>query len=232
MIRFLIALLSLLTLAAHADMVIVQHVDGMGQKSDMSIKIKGSLVRTDLNPQVSTITDGDSGEVTTLMHQQKVYMKIPASQAQELMKNMAAKTTPGSSPAAAPTLKPTGVKEKVNGYDTEKFTCEAAGMKMNYWIAKDFPNYTKVLAQLSRLQHGGLGAMAKGMSPDPASFGGMPVKTEIEMGAQKITSTLVSVKEEPVEAKEFEMPANYKAMPMPSFGKPASSAAPAASPDR
>lgn len=226
MIRFFAVLLSLLTLAARADMVIVQHVDGMGQKSDMSIKMKGSLIRTDVNPQVSTITDGDSGEVTTLMHQQKVYMKIPASQTQELMKSMQTKTAPGSSPAAAPILKPTGVKEKVNGYDTEKFTSEVAGMKMNYWIAKDFPNYARVLAQLSRLQQGGLGAMAKGMAPDPARFGGMPIKTEIEMGAQKITSTLVSVKEEPVDAKEFEMPADYKAMPMPSFGKPASSAAP------
>ena len=84
-----------------------------------------------------------------------------------------------------------------------------------------------MLAQLSRLQQGGLSAMAKGMSPDPATFGGMPVKTEIEMGAQKITSTLVSVKEEPVEMRsEFKLPSDYKAMPMPSFGKPAASAAP------
>ncbi|MDP9291842.1 MAG: DUF4412 domain-containing protein [Verrucomicrobiota bacterium] len=228
MMRLFLVSFWLLTFAARGDMVIVQHVDGMGQHSDMSIKIKGSLVRTDVSPEVSTITDGDSGEVTTLMHQQKMYMKIPASQTQELMKNMQKETAPGSSPAGAPKLQPTGVKEKVNGYDTEKFSTEIAGMKMYYWIAKDFPNYVNVLAQFSRLQQGGLGAMAKGMSPDPSTFGGMPVKTEVAMGAQKITSTLVSVKEESVDEKEFLLPADYKAMSVPSFGKPAASPEPSA----
>jgi hypothetical protein len=49
----------------------------------------------------------------------------------------------------------------------------------------------------------------------------MIVKSEIKMGPKTITNTIVSVKEEPIDAKEFEVPADYKEMASPEFKFPA-----------
>jgi hypothetical protein len=56
--------------------------------------------------------------------------------------------------------------------------------------------------------------------PASSDFPGMIVKTEIKMGQKTITTTIVSVKEENVDPKEFEIPEDYKELPAPSFSAP------------
>lgn len=211
-----------LTLSARADLVITQKIEGSGQSGTMTMKIKGDKIRTDVSPEVSTITDAKSGDVTTIMNSQKSYMVIPASASKALMEKMQkgmAQASPGASPAAVK-LTDTGRKEKVNGYDTEVYTSSIGGMKMTYWIAPNFPDWKKVLDGMMAFQRGGLAAMTKGMMPAASDFTGMPVKTEVDMGAQKITTTLESVKEEPVADTEFQIPAGYTEIKMPSFNAP------------
>src|SRR5215210_7640566 len=88
----LLALLAFVALGLgtriHADMVIVQKVDGAGQSGEMTMKIKGDKVRTEVNPQISTITNATTGDVTTVMHEQKSYMTMPASSTKALMEQM------------------------------------------------------------------------------------------------------------------------------------------------
>ncbi len=209
-------------LAARADMVIVQKVEGTGQAGEMTMKFKDNKIRTDVSPQVSTITDSASGDVTTLLHTQKSYMNIPASSTKALMAQMQAQMQKqmNGSPAPTPKLQATGRKDKINGYDAQEYTCEIGGMKATYWIAPNFPNWSGVLAAMMKFQQGGLAAMAKGLMPDIADFSGMPVKTEVDMNGQKITTTLVSVEEKAVDAKDFEIPVGYTEMKMPSFNVP------------
>jgi hypothetical protein len=47
----------------------------------------------------------------------------------------------------------------------------------------------------------------------------MPVKTEIESPAGKVTVTITKAVEQAVEAKEFEIPADYQKMDMPAQPK-------------
>lgn len=218
----LAAVLLVLNVSANADMTIVQKVEGTGQISEMTMKFKDDKVRTDVSPQISTITDAKSGDVVTVMHPQKSYMKIPASSTKALMEKMQQMQQPngGASPTPAPKLQPTGKKEKINGFDTEEYTATIGGMSVHYWIAKDFPKWSTIAAQMLKMQQGGLGAMAKGMGPGAADFPGMPVRTEMDMNGQKITTTLQSIKEETLDAKDFEVPSDYKAMQIPSFGMP------------
>lgn len=221
--RFLPVLLSAaLTLTAHADLVITQKIEGAGQSGLMTMKIKGDKVRSDVTAEVSTITDAKSGDVTTLMHSQKNYMVISASSAKALMEKAGksmAQASPGTSPVAGK-LMPTGKKEKVNGYDTDIYTSSVGGMKITYWIAPTYPNWKKVLDSMMVFQRGGLSAMTKSMMPGASDFNGMPIKTEVDLGGQKITTTLDAVKEEPVADTEFQVPVGYTEMKMPAFGAP------------
>lgn len=211
-----------LALSARADLVIKEKIEGAGQLGDMTMKIKGDKVRADVSAELSTLTDAKTGDVTTLMHAQKSYMVMPAAASQALMDNVTktmAQASPGPSPTPAK-LTPTGRREKVNGYDTDIYTASLGGMKMTYWIAPGFPDWKKVLEAMMTFQRGSLAAMAKGLMPGASDFPGMPVKTEADLGGQKITTTVESVKEEPVADADFQIPAGYTEMKMPSFNTP------------
>ena len=213
-LRLPAALLLSLT-AAHADFVIVQKVDGLGQQSgNITVKIKDTKARAELSPQMSYIMDGTTGESITLIHAQKNYMKVTAAQGKALMEQMQ-KTQGAGGPPPKPVA--TGQKEKVEQWDAEIFTWSGGSLSVRYWVAKDFPNAAAIQAAMDKAQMGGLGALSKSLLPANSDFPGMVVKTEMKTKGKTITSTIVSVKEEAVDAKEFEAPADYKELPSPAF---------------
>ena len=214
--KTLLAALLFSAALGRADLVIVQHVEGSGQSGDQTIKIKGDKARTDLAQQVSMITDGASGDSVTLMHAQKTFLKISAAQTKAMMDQMQ-KLRPGAEP---PKLVATGKKEKIGNYDCEIFTTAFGGVAVTYWIAKDFQNYPAILAQMERMQAGSISAMAKGMMPELKEFPGMQIKTEMEMGGKKISTLLVSAKEENVDPAAFEIPKDYKEVGSPPLNFP------------
>ncbi len=193
------------TVPVRADLVIVQKVEGSGQSGEQTIKIKGDQARTDLAQQVSMITNGASGEVVTLMHAQKAFLKISAAQTKAMMEQVQ-KLKPTGEP---PKLTATGKKEKIGNYDCEIFTTNFGGVGVTYWIAKDFPNYPAVLAQMEKLQGGSISAMGKGLMPELKDFPGMQIKTEMDLGGKKVSTVLVSAKEEDVDPSSFEIPKDY-----------------------
>jgi hypothetical protein len=210
--------------SAQADVVIVQKVEGAGgQNGEMIMKIKDGKSRTDVNPQMSMITDTKSGEVITLMHDQKSYMKISGDTTRAMLdriRKMTDDSSASATPKPAPKLKATGRKDKINGYDTEEYTCDVNGKKITYWIAKNYPDYSAILAEMMKMQQNSLASMMKGMMPEASEFPGMPIRTEVENGSDKITTTLISAKQEPVNAADMEVPAAYKEMTMPNFNVP------------
>jgi hypothetical protein len=84
---FLLPLLASASLL-RADYVVVQKVDGGMQSGEMTIKIKNGKARVDMAPQISTISDSTSGDVITLMHAQKQFMRIPAARPKALVEQM------------------------------------------------------------------------------------------------------------------------------------------------
>lgn len=220
-------ILLLLTLAAisrpesRADLLVVQRVDGMGQSGEMIIKVQGQRSRTDMAGQISVIRDAASGESVTLMHAQKSFLRISdaaATALREKMMDQLPSAHPSAAPSPGPKLQPTGQKEKIGPYDTEEFRSQIGAMTVHYWVAKTFPNWSAVLSQLQQVQQNGLDQLMKNHAPQPADFGGMPVRTEVEIGDQKVTTTVIRVEEKPVAASEFTVPADYQERPAPSFG--------------
>ena len=211
------AALILSVAAARADFTIEQKVDGLGQQSgSIVVKIKETKARAELSPQISYIIDGVSGDSITLMHAQKGFMKVSAEQGKALIERMqkSAGATP-SKPVA------TGKKENVDQWAAEIFTWSNGPLSVKYWVAKDFPNAAAIQTAMDKARAGGLGAMNKSMLPANSDFPGMVVKTEMKMKEKTVTSTIVSVKEEAVDAKQFEIPADYKELPTPAFDAPA-----------
>jgi len=210
---FLTGAIGLLAVTAlvRADLVIVQKVEGGGQSGEQTIKIKGDRARTDLNPTVSMITNGATGEMITLMHTGRTYLKVPAEQTKAMLEQLQ-KFRTGTEPAK---LQPTGKKEKIGDYDCEIFTAGLGTLTATYWIAKDFPNYPGMLTQLDKFQSGSISAMGKGLLPDIKDFPGMAMKTEIVLNGKKVATTLVSAKEDNVDPKAFDIPAGYKEITSP-----------------
>jgi len=214
----ILAVLLASTSLLRADLVIVQDVDGMGQKMTMTMKSKGSLLRVDINPQMSVILDATTGDMKTLMHDQKMFMAMNM----ESMKGMiAAAQSKKSDPNAKPVIKALGNKEKINGYDTEEYLVTQGDVVSHMWIAKDFPHYDAFIKAMETMRKGPIGEMNPNMQMDMSLLPGMPIKTVVEMnGKPTATSIVKSVEEKDLSAADFAPPADYKSFAMPAMPPP------------
>jgi hypothetical protein len=204
--KTLLAAFLLSSACLHADLVLVQKVEGSGQSGEQTIRIKGEKARTDLAQQVSMLTDAATGENIALNHTQKTYVKVSPAQIKAMMEQMQKMRPPGSAP---PKLTPTGKKEKVGAFECEIFTTSFGDVNVTYWLAKDFPNFPAIMAQMEKLQSGSISAMAKGLMPDLKDFPGMQLKTEMDMGGKKVTTTIISAKDDNVDPMIFVIPKDY-----------------------
>ena len=120
-----------------------------------------------------------------------------------------------SASSAAPVA--TGKTDTVNGYKASEYTFSNGNMKATYWVSADYPNGKMITDALAKLRKGGLADMTKGLAPDPGTLPGVPIKTEVEINGQKITTELVSAKDQPVDASQYQVPADYTEMKMPAL---------------
>jgi len=227
-----LSLFSIITFAllvsARADLTIVQRVEGAGQNSDVTVKIKGEKERIDATEQPTRILDGKSGEMVNLMNDRKTFVKVSAEQikaAAETINKFGGDKKPGG-----PKLTPTGKKETINGYETEEFVYEAPQFKASFWVAKKYPDGSGILKEMQAPVSGAWKPSNLGM-PDYTDFEGLPLKTVISMGANQMTTTITSIKKDPLNAAEFEIPKDFQELKRPAkpapqpAGNPASPAA-------
>lgn len=214
--RFLLALaLVAAPLLARADLTFVQNIETQGQKIPLTLKLKETKIRVDMGDQASTLMDINSGEMTTLMHANKAFMKVDPAVLKMMQAQM--KQQMGETAEKPGELKPTGQKEKVGDFDTEIYTLESGSTKGKFWIAKDYPNGDKLLTALKQIQDSPAGKMAGNMGSQPENYPGVPVKSEMEVSGQKVLVTLVSVNDEKLDAGLFAVPGDYKAMAAPAI---------------
>lgn len=200
-----------------ADIVIVQKVNGAGQDGEMTVKVSKDKVRADVSPLVSTITDAATGDTVTLMHAQKCYIVISAAASRVMIDQMTkVMQQSGSAPAASPAApKATGRTDKINGYNAAEYTFSNGNIKATYWVAPDFPNAKDVSDAFAKFQKGSLADMTKAFAPDVRTLPGVPIRTEVEINGQKVVTEIESVKEEPVDPTEYQVPAAYTEMKLP-----------------
>jgi peroxiredoxin len=208
---FTFFVLAVAIVAARADFVIKQKVESAMLNSDITMQIKGDKVRVDMG-EISTIMDLSTGDTITLMHKQKTAMKVSGAQMMDAMR----KQMGAADNAEPPKPQATGKTEKVGDYNTEIYTwSNTNGMTATMWVAKDFPNFKNIKEQLGKVKKSTVGGMSKGTEPDDSALPGMVVKAEAEVLGQKMTTTLISVKEESLDASLFEVPKDYQNMAQP-----------------
>ena len=143
-----------LAFTAKGDYVIKEQLETSGQTQQITLKIKDAKVRADIGEQNSALIDSNKAETTLLLHAQKAFLKINPQQLQsqaQALKDLLGTQTENSGDIE---LKPTGKKETINGFDTEEYTTNFHGVQMSIFVAKQFPNYRKLVEALYRVQSG------------------------------------------------------------------------------
>lgn len=215
----LCALLGLgLTLTGRADLTIVQKVEGGGPVADVTIKIKGDRARIEAMPQMSTIINGKTGEIINLMNNQKTAVRVSAEK-MKAASEMVDKFTDADKKKGAehPKLTATGKKEIVSGYEADEYVYEAPDLKAIYWIAPKYPDGAAILKQMQSLKSENW-TVSNARLPDYRDFPGLPIKTVISVGDKKVTSTVTSVKNDPVDDAEFSIPKDFREVKTPDIG--------------
>lgn len=202
--KALTLLLAALTVtSAMADITLVNETLLNGVSSKSTMWIKGDKVRTDNDTTTTTIIDTASGDMTTLMHEQKMIIKMNTKQLQELAKQVPGASTPEASQTK---VTATGEKEKVEGYDCEIYLSENMGMTVKMWVAKSYPNGDKLREEMKVMAK--LGTPG---APKQPEVPGIAVKTEFVQQGLKFTTRLVSIKTDSIDESKFAIPTDYKA---------------------
>ncbi len=182
------------------DLILKQSIEGP-TKGEMTMVVKGDRMKIDMAEQMTTIIDNKTKDTMMLMHTEKTVMKMSGAQIKAQMDQAKAA-------AGAPTLKATGEKEKIGEYDCEIYDFSSAGTTTRMWIAKDYPGYAGIKAEMEKV-------MAQGDDAKVVDFPGMVVKSVIDIGGQKMTTTLISAKSDNVDESAFAIPEGYQEMKMP-----------------
>lgn len=222
---------------ASADLTIIQKIESAGSPNEMTIKVKGDKVRLEASPQVTMIYDGKTGEMATLMNDEKRAVRLSAER-MKAAAEMVKKFSPKEESAEKPKFIATGKKETVNGFETEQYRYDGADFKATYWIALNYPNGPEILKQLQSIKSDAWSA-ANARMPDYHELPGIPIRTRMvvksegDSGKSEITSTIVSIKTDPLNDAEFSVPGDFKEMEIPDiFGGQRKPPAPAQSPGR
>ncbi|MGB7747954.1 MAG: DUF4412 domain-containing protein [Verrucomicrobiia bacterium] len=228
LIFILFALVCAATIA-RADLVMQQQITVSTNNSIATMKVKGAKVRLDLyagQPRaISTITDLKTGDAITLLHNQKMFVKTSGAPTKQTKPSgNGANTNTAPKP---PVPQATGKTEKVGGYNTEIYTwSNSRGITGTAWVAKNYPDYARIQTDLALLDKAAADANNT-QNPELSKLPGMVVRSQVAGGKQTITVTLVSAREESMDASLFQIPAGYKEMPQPKpFVRPAPKVAP------
>lgn len=200
--------LILVACVAKGDLTLVQKVEGAGGPvSEVTTRIKDDHARIDVTPQISTIVDGKTGEVLTLLKDQKAVVRISADK-MKAATEMINKFTDKKAAAVPAKPKPSGRKEVINGYAAEEYTVETPRFKAAYWVAPQYPNGAAILKQLQSVKSN-IWSSAKTNAPDYGEFPALPIKAIIDLGNSKMTTTLVSANEDPLPDSDFAVPGDF-----------------------
>lgn len=203
---------------ASADWVVESKIESPMMNTTTTTKIKGDKVRTDMaaGPMgaMSSIIDTTTGDSIQLVHGQKMAMKTSAAQMKQAME-MAKQAAGAKADIAAVKPQTTGQKEKVGDYDCEIWTWSVGDTSAKFWVALNHPQAAALKEMDKKMRAGVLGGMQSG--PDTTLLPGPAIKTEMSAMGMKTTMSILSIKEQAVDAKEFEVPTGYQNMAMPAL---------------
>ena len=191
------------TTSVFADITLVQHTFVGAAKTPMltTMHVKDGKMRTDSDTTTTLIIDSNTGDMTTLVHEQKMIIKQNTKELEKLAQLAPKTVEPGQTKVTA-----TGQKETIDGYDCEIYLSENMGTVVKMWMTQNYPDQEKLTEELKVMAK----ISAAGAAKQP-EVPGIAVKTEFEQQGLKFTTKLVSLKTGPVDDALFVIPQGYKA---------------------
>ena len=211
-------------LTAGADVVVVEKVEQSGkppQTTQITLKLKGEKIRADIGRELSVIMDTASGTTVTLRHAQKTALEISGAATRQLMEAADRLRQESGEIGGKPKAEPTGQKETVAGRETRAYAAQTGAVRITWWVAARQPGSDPLADAFETLQKAPMVQLAGGMAglPGALQVPGVPLKTEmLTPDGRKITTTVLSAKEQPLEAIDFAAPAEYRWLAAPLFG--------------
>lgn len=205
---FFFTIVLLTTFAARADLVMQNQSILSNETNIFTTRIHGDKIRDDSDDDsgISFIKDANTGDMTILWNKSKTFIKRSGKIAIDHVKTMNKQ-----SGDAKRRLLDTGKSEKVGRYNAEIYTwSDTNGDTVNYWVAKDFPNYQHIKTYLATFDKANFAGMGYFTPFELSKLPGMVVKSESVSPILPHTRTLISVQEEPIDAAFFEIPKDYK----------------------
>jgi hypothetical protein len=209
------ATIACLVLTAKADYIIKEEIEHSGKVQPISIKIKGTKIRIDVAGTNSVITDSATGDMTVLMHGQKILMKVNAEMVKAQMKALKELSGQKSDVSAEADLKPTGNHEQIDGYDTEEYTTDVNGVPASLFIAKSFPDYQQIVAAIYQLHNSPVFAEVHELVIPAEKLPGLPLRTVHTINGQKLVVNITSTQKTDLPDTDFSVPADYKELSLP-----------------
>ena len=215
--------------ASRADLTLQQKADDGKHVRDLTTKIHGDKMRLDVTRDTNTlniIIDMATRDSMTLVPETKTYVKRSGAELRaqaEARKKTAGTNAPDMDTPSAAAVD-TGKAETIGGLDTEIYTWAGGhNLKETLWVAKDFPNYKLIQAELAKVDAYNRAGAHRNAQPEMSLLPGMVVRMEIIADDQKGTNTLVAATVEPLDASLFELPPDYtleKPLPRPALKAP------------
>ncbi len=215
-----LALPLLLAATASADWVIESNVESPKVNGVMVVKVKGDKVRMDIPNErlggLTSIVDTKTGDTIQIIHARKVAMKMDGATLKQTI--TAAREKNGIKEDDSPELKTTGETEKVGDYDCDIYTWSNGAVTKKYWVAKNHPNAAALKELEKQMRNGFVSGMQVG--PDTTKLPGPVIKTESVTPTGTMRTQITSLKEQEVEAKDFEVPEGYQTVAAPATPTP------------
>jgi hypothetical protein len=193
-----------------AGFEIVQEVETeqpVASTTTITTQIDGKMMRVDMGRDASSIVDTESGDIITLMHPQKVFVRMPGSMAKAMAQ---AATGQESQPSA--NFQKTGRTDTINGFFCEEYTGTIENGTIAMWVSKNTPIPQNLIDQLTEL---GSDFAPIGGGDDKVE--GYPIRVVIESGdTGRSVITTLSVVEKKISPDQFKTPSGYRSMDIPS----------------
>jgi len=217
LVHLLLLVLALGGGAAHADWQIVQKGQHKEREEQITISIRGTLVRYDRPAKkLSWLTDVSTGDTILFVDEAKRYQRFTA---QEVAATKAEQKTRVSEDMKKEGGKVARLEEKksepVAGWKTTgHIWSHPVGVTMKFWVATT-PEALKIGEMLQKAEDANpLSAPLLPNTPRHGDFKGMIMRYELETSkGTSSKNTVLSVNELKLQGKMFEVPADYRELP-------------------
>jgi hypothetical protein len=201
---------------ARADLILEQQSVDTNGTARIVLKLHGGKMRMDETDSkggnFSVIADLQTHDALTLLPATRQYLRRTGLQVQRQIEAALKTAGPATNEISRqPDLpRDTGRAESVEHFQAEVYTWSGAyGLSKTLWVATNFPNYASIRRELAQIDHYNVSGPHRNAQPEVARLPGMVVRSQNVVRGNTNVTTLVSVKQEPLDPSLFELPPGY-----------------------